>query len=142
VTKQSPFKQFVLINQEIASGKRPRNTCTCASAGVTLVYDRQNKSPFAIALGDCFPLGTYFLASKASPNDTGIIVIVVVIIIGEAQLILHSVGIIAQTVYLDRAFLFLRGVQSGSRWQSVWSSKGKNQCKADVRLSNSIFLPI
>ena len=57
---------------------------------------RQNKSPFAIALGDWFPLSTYLLTSKASPNDTGIIVIVVVIIVGEAKLILHSDGIIAQ----------------------------------------------
>ena len=67
---------------------------------------RQNKSPFAIALGDWFRFKTYFLTSKASPNDTGIIVIVVIIIvIGEAELVLHSDGIIAQTVYLDSIFL-------------------------------------
>jgi hypothetical protein len=56
---------------------------------------RQNKSPFAIALGDWFPLRTYFLTSKASPNDRGIIVIIVVIIVGEAKLVLHGDGIIA-----------------------------------------------
>jgi hypothetical protein len=63
---------------------------------------RQNKSPFAIALGDWFPLKTYFLTSKASPNDTGMIVIIIIIVIGEAELISHSDGIIAQRFYLDR----------------------------------------
>jgi hypothetical protein len=54
-------------------------------------------------LGDWFPFRTYFLASQASPNDTGIIVIIVVIIvIGEAQSVLHNGGIIAQT-YLSSA---------------------------------------
>jgi len=66
---------------------------------------RQNKSPVAIALGDWFRFKTYFLTSKASPNDTGIIVIVVIIVIGEAELVLHSDGIIAQTVYLGSVFL-------------------------------------
>jgi hypothetical protein len=46
-------------------------------------------------LGDWFPLRTYFLTSKASPNDRGIIVIIVVIIVGEAKLVLHGDGIIA-----------------------------------------------
>jgi hypothetical protein len=49
-------------------------------------------------LGDWFPLKTYFLCSQASPNDTGMIVIVIIIVIGEAELILHSDGIIAQTL--------------------------------------------
>jgi hypothetical protein len=49
-------------------------------------------------LGDWFLIRNYFLTSKASPNDTGIIVIVVVIIvISEAKLVLHGDGIIAQT---------------------------------------------
>jgi hypothetical protein len=60
---------------------------------------RQNKSPFAIALGDWFPLRTYFLTSKASPNDT---VIIVIIIVSEAELVLHSDGIIAQRFHLER----------------------------------------
>ncbi len=64
---------------------------------------RQNKSPFANALGDWFPLRTYFLTSKASPNDSEI-VIVVIIVIGEAEFVLHSDGIIAQTSPLNRAF--------------------------------------
>jgi hypothetical protein len=58
---------------------------------------RQNKSPFAIALGDWFPLRTYFLTSKASPNDSKIVIIVIIIVIGEANLVLHMGGIIAQT---------------------------------------------
>jgi len=49
-----------------------------------------------MALGDWFPLRTYFSASKASPNDSEI-VIVVIIVIGEAKLVLHIGGIIAQT---------------------------------------------
>jgi hypothetical protein len=57
---------------------------------------RQNKSPFAIALGDWFPFRTYFSTSKASPNDAGI-VIVVIIVVGKAELVLHADGIIAQT---------------------------------------------
>jgi hypothetical protein len=56
---------------------------------------RQNKSPFAIALGDWFPPRTYFLFSKASPNDKGIIVIVVIIIVGEAKSVFHIGGIIS-----------------------------------------------
>jgi len=39
------------------------------------------------------------LTSKASPNDSEIVI--VVIIIGEAQLGLHMGGIIAQTVCLE-----------------------------------------
>jgi len=46
-------------------------------------------------LGDWFPLRNYFLTSKASPIDTGIIVILVIIIIGEAELVLHGDDIIA-----------------------------------------------
>jgi hypothetical protein len=65
------------------------------------VVSRQNKSPFAIALGDWLPLRTYVLTSKASPNDWEI-VIVVIIIIGEAQSVFHMGGIIAQTVTLAR----------------------------------------
>ncbi len=56
---------------------------------------RQNKSPFAIALGDWFLLQTCFLASQASPNDSGI-VIIVVIIISEAKPDIHIGGIIAR----------------------------------------------
>ena len=57
---------------------------------------RQNKSPFAIALGDRFSLRTYVLASQASPNDAEIVIIVIIIVIGEAKLVFHSGDIIAQ----------------------------------------------
>ena len=39
-----------------------------------------------------------FLASRASPNDARI-VIVIIIVIGEAELVLHGDGIIAQTYF-------------------------------------------
>ncbi len=55
----------------------------------SMVIIRQNKSPFAIALGDWFALQTCFLSSKASPNDSGIVIIVIIIVIGEAYLIFH-----------------------------------------------------
>ena len=61
-----------------------------------VVNHRQNKSPFAVALGDWFALWTYFLTSKASPNDSGIVIIVIIIVIGEAHQIVHIGGIIAQ----------------------------------------------
>lgn len=84
-----------LIQLEIASLALPGFLAMTGS-------HRQNKSPFAIALGDWFPLRTYFLTSKASPNDAGIIVIIVVIIVSEAKSVWHSDGIIAQSFYLDR----------------------------------------
>ncbi len=63
---------------------------------VSVVFkSRQNKSPFAIALGDWFPSRIYFLSSKASPNDMGVIVIVVIIIAGEAKSVFHIGGIIS-----------------------------------------------
>jgi len=43
----------------------------------------------------------YSSTSKASPNDTGIVII---IIIGEAKLVFHSGGIIAQD-YLSKEIL-------------------------------------
>jgi hypothetical protein len=67
-----------------------------------VVKSRQNKSPSAIALGDWFPRRTYFLTGKASPNDSGIVIIVIIIVIGEAKCVLHIGGIIAQTIYLNR----------------------------------------
>ncbi|MBI5352007.1 MAG: hypothetical protein HZB50_05160 [Chloroflexi bacterium] len=39
---------------------------------------------------------SYLSTSKASPNDTGIVIIIVIIIIGEVEIGLHSGGIIAQ----------------------------------------------
>jgi hypothetical protein len=61
----------------------------------------QNKSPSADALGDWFPLRTYFLSSKASPNDSRIVIVVIIVVTGKAELILHGDGIIAQTYCSD-----------------------------------------
>ncbi|HLO13472.1 MAG TPA: hypothetical protein VK206_01490 [Anaerolineales bacterium] len=61
-----------------------------------MVKYRQNKSPFAIALGDWFPFRICFLTSKASPNDQEIVIVVIIIVVGEAKLVLHIGGIIAQ----------------------------------------------
>ena len=44
----------------------------------------------------------YSSTSNASPNDTGIVIIIVIIIIGEVKLVFHNGGIIAQT-YLSSA---------------------------------------
>jgi hypothetical protein len=49
------------------------------------------------------------LTSKASPNDSEI-VIVIIIVIGEARLVLHIGGIIAQTVLLDRVTFWGLGI--------------------------------
>jgi hypothetical protein len=54
-------------------------------------------------LGDWFSLRAYVLTSKASPNDSGIVIVVIIIVIGEAQFVLHIGGIIAQTVRLHGA---------------------------------------
>jgi hypothetical protein len=47
-------------------------------------------------LGDWFPFRTYFSTSKASPNDLTIVIVVVIIVIGEAMYFFHIDGIIAQ----------------------------------------------
>jgi hypothetical protein len=56
-------------------------------------------------LGDWFPLRNYFLSSKASPNGSEIVIVIIIDVIGEAQFVLHMGGIIAQTVYFDSVFL-------------------------------------
>jgi len=83
-------------------------------------------------LGDWFPLQTYFLTSKASPNDSKIVIVVIIIVIGEAKLVLHDDGIIAQTIYLDRALIAVglpRGLRvCSSGWNTgIWffSSRSK-----------------
>jgi hypothetical protein len=58
-----------------------------------LILDKINRPSWCLGstLGDWFSFRTYFLTSKASPNDKGIIVIVVIIIdIGEAKLVMHG----------------------------------------------------
>ncbi len=39
-----------------------------------------------------FLLGTYFSTSKASPNDSKIVIIVIIIVVGEANLVVHVGG--------------------------------------------------
>jgi hypothetical protein len=52
-----------------------------------------------MALGDWFLLRTYFLTSKASHNDSKIVIVVIIIVIGEVELVFHIDGIIAQTYF-------------------------------------------
>jgi hypothetical protein len=103
-----------------------------------VVKYRQNKSPFAIALGDWFPLKTYFLTSKASPNDSEIVIDVIIIVIGEAHLVLHNGGIIAQTACLDRVFYpFFCRVMLGSPCSSDLQRYGR--CESAKRNSTHLY---
>ena len=45
---------------------------------------------------------SYLSTSKASPNDLGIVVIVIIIVIGEVVAVAHDGGIIAQSLGLER----------------------------------------
>jgi hypothetical protein len=70
-------------------------------------------------LGDWFPLRIYDLTSKASPNDSEIVIIVIIIAIGEAHWVSHMGGIIAQTIYLRGnhthfSILWIIHVEAGS----------------------------
>jgi len=107
-----------------------------------VVKFRQNKSPFATALGDWFLLRTYFLTSNASPNDSKI-VIVIIIVIGEAQLVLHIGGIIAQTVYLGRVswggYKAVRDQHAAGKSQNRWGITMLSGCK--VRQEDFPFHP-
>jgi hypothetical protein len=61
---------------------------------VSVVILTQNKSPFAFASGDWFDWNDGSTC-KASPNGTRIVVVIVVIIIGEVEIVVHRGGIIA-----------------------------------------------
>jgi len=39
----------------------------------------------------------YFLTGKASPNNPGIVIVVIIVVTGKAESILHGDGIIAQS---------------------------------------------
>jgi hypothetical protein len=74
------------------------------------------------------------LTSKASPNDSEI-VIVIIIVIGEAKLVMHIGGIIAQTVLLESHFLWFIS-SGGSQWGGLMLSgcklcHGKNLSLAE-----------
>jgi hypothetical protein len=93
-------------------------------------------------LGDWFPLRTYFLTSKASPNDSEI-VIIVIIVIGEAKFVLHIGGIIAQTIYLNRVPFprarncKLRQVRANLGYQ--WGRLMLRECKVKPKRSSFIL---
>lgn len=60
-----------------------------------LISDKINR-PSLFALGDWFLLRAYVSTSQASPNDSKIVIIVIIIEIGEAKWVPHIGGIIAQ----------------------------------------------
>jgi hypothetical protein len=66
-----------------------------------VIYKINRPSLLRWAIG--FLFCSYFSTSKASPNDSGIVT-VVIIIVDEAVRVLHSDGIIAQRTYFVSAF--------------------------------------
>jgi len=62
-------------------------------SGFLYLYKINRPSRLRRAIG--FDL-SYLSTSKASPNDTGIVIIIVIIIVGEIRFWLHGGGIIAQ----------------------------------------------
>jgi len=46
----------------------------------------------------------YLSTSKASPNDPGVVTIIVIIVVGKADLVLHGGGIIAQETCFESIF--------------------------------------
>jgi hypothetical protein len=62
---------------------------------MTEVIDKINR-PSLLRWAIGFLFCSYFSTSKASPNDWEIVIVVIVIIIGEAVIGLHGDGIIAQ----------------------------------------------
>jgi hypothetical protein len=80
------------------------------------IVDKINRPSWRLGatLGDSFAFRISFSISKASPNDSEIVIIVVIIVIGEAKCVLHIGGIIAQTVYLNRVCFSRRGVKANA----------------------------
>jgi hypothetical protein len=72
-----------------------------SALATTDVIDKINR-PSLLRWAIGFLLGTYFSTSKASPNDSKI-VIIVIIIVGEDVQVLHSDGIIAQRHFFGSA---------------------------------------
>jgi hypothetical protein len=67
-----------------------------------MVIDKINR-PSLLRWAIGFLFFSYFSTSKASPNDSEI-VIVVIIIVGEAARVSHGDGIIAQRLYFGSVF--------------------------------------
>jgi hypothetical protein len=97
-------------------------------------------------LGDWFPCRTYFLTSKASPNDSGIVIIVVIIIVGEAKFVLHIGGIIAQTINLKRVTFRKPGIarlmQSHANLTYQWGILLLGECKVQQGEKSFILYPV
>ncbi len=58
-----------------------------------------NKIALRYCVGRLVSFQNSALTSQASPNDQGIVIVVIIIVIGEAKLIFHIGGIIAQTFH-------------------------------------------
>jgi hypothetical protein len=69
---------------------------------MTDVIDKINR-PSLLRWAIGFLLRTYFSTSKASPNDSKIVIIVIIIVVGEEMQVLHSDGIIAQRHFFGSA---------------------------------------
>jgi hypothetical protein len=67
-----------------------------------LNLDKINR-PSLLRWAIVFLFCSYFSTSKASPNDSGI-VIIIIIVVGEAVTGLHGDGIIAQRSYFGGGF--------------------------------------
>ena len=75
---------------------------------------RQNKSPFAYALGDWFP-EDLLLISKASPN-VWLAIIIVIVVISEAMFVFHKLAYYSTiTDHIKRNSLSLREFFVGAR---------------------------
>jgi hypothetical protein len=66
-----------------------------------VIYKINRPSLLRWAIG--FLLGTYFSTSKASPNDSKIVIIVIIIVVGEEMRVQHGDGIIAQRHFFGSA---------------------------------------
>jgi hypothetical protein len=79
-----------------------RRLLRASAPAITDAVDKINR-PSLLRWAIGFLLGTYFSTSKASSNDSKI-VIVVIIIVGETVEVLHNDGIIAQRHYFRSVF--------------------------------------
>jgi hypothetical protein len=90
--------------EEIASSPSGLLAIPAKPAGaMTYVLDKINR-PSLLRWAIGFLFCSYFSTSKASPNDSKIVIVVIIIVISEAVDILHSDGIIAQRHYSGGVF--------------------------------------
>ena len=101
---------------------------------MTFVIDKTNR-PSLLRWAIGFLLGTYFSTSKASPNDSKI-VIIVIIVVGEEMRVQHSDGIIAQRNFFGRASFRCRavpGLTGKHRERLITSSNAEARIHAGIR---------